>query len=198
VHHLFADHVKGSRVDDLYQINFLEADQPALMVNMVQIRIDFLDDMLQTILEESPKPYSEGSTSTCPPLPPGFGRELFMVSHDSIAIDGETSVQRHERKTRNANRQRCRNEEAKNTIQAAGGGPPPVTRNLQQEFLMVDNQQVEQTLSANLAVATHELARLPPTSEVLKIQALLKSSLGPSQRHSEPSSVLFDNDRTPS
>jgi len=34
---------------------------------------------------------------------------------------------------------------------------------------------VEQTLSANLAVATHKLARLPPTPEVLKIQALLKA-----------------------
>ena len=74
--------------------------------------------MLQTILEESPEPYSEGSTSTCPPFPPGFGRELFMVSHDSIAIDGETSVQRRERETRNTDRQRRRNEEAENTTQA--------------------------------------------------------------------------------
>ena len=44
------------------------------------------------------------------------------------------------------------------------------------KFLMVDNQHVEQTPSANLAVATHELARLPPTLEVLKIQALLKAA----------------------
>ena len=51
-----------------------------------------------------------------------------------------------------------------------------LAHNLQQEFLMVDNQQVEQTPSANLAVATHELARLPPTLEVLKIQALLKAA----------------------
>jgi len=42
---------------------------------------------------------------------------------------------------------------------------------------MVDNQQVEQTPSANLAVPTHELARLPPMLEVLKIQALLKGAL---------------------
>ena len=99
-----------------------------------------------------------------------------MVSHDSIAIDGETSVQRRERKTRNADRQRHRNEEAENAIQAARSGPPPLARNLQQEFLMVDNQQVEQTPSANLAMAIHELARLPPTLEVLKIQALLKAA----------------------
>ena len=99
-----------------------------------------------------------------------------MVSHDSIAIDGETSVQRRERKARNTNRQQRRNEEAENTTQADRGDPPPLARNLQQEFLMVDNQQVEQTPSANLAVATHELARLPPMPEVLKIQALLKAA----------------------
>ena len=87
VHHLFTDHAECSRIDDLYQIDFLEADQPAPMVNMVQILTDPLDDTLQTILEESPEPYSEGSTSTFPPFPLGFGRELFMVSHDCIAID---------------------------------------------------------------------------------------------------------------
>ena len=41
---------------------------------------------------------------------------------------------------------------------------------------MVDNQQVEQTSSANLAMATHELAILPQTPEILKIQALLKAA----------------------
>ena len=66
-----------------------------------------------------------------------------MVSHDSIAIDGETSVQRRERKARNTNRQQRRNEEAENTAQATRGGLPPLIHNLQQEFLMVDNQQVE-------------------------------------------------------
>ena len=80
-----------------------------------------------------------------------------MVSHDSVAIDGETSVQRRERETRNADRQWHHNEE--DAVQVVGGDPPPLTRNLQQEFLMVDNQQVEQTSSANLAVATHEFAR---------------------------------------
>ena len=42
---------------------------------------------------------------------------------------------------------------------------------------MVDIQQVKQTPSANLAVATHELARLPQTPEILTIQALLKAAL---------------------
>ena len=54
-----------------------------------------------------------------------------MVSHDSVAIDGETSVQCRELETRNANRQRRRNEEAENAVQAAGGGLPPLTHNLQ-------------------------------------------------------------------
>ena len=99
-----------------------------------------------------------------------------MVGHDSVAIDGETSAQLPECEARNADRQRCRNEEAENADQAVEGDPPPLARNLQQEFLMVDNQQVEQTPSANLAMATHELARLPPTPEVLKIQALLKAA----------------------
>ena len=97
-----------------------------------------------------------------------------MVSHDSVAIDGETSVQRREHEARNVDRHRRCNEEAENAAQAARGGLPPLARNLQQEFLMDDNQQVEQTPSANLAVATHELARLPPMPEVLKMQALLK------------------------
>ena len=99
-----------------------------------------------------------------------------MVSQDSTAVDGETSVQHREREARNTDRQRHCNEEAENIDQAAKGDPPPLARNLQQEFLMVDNQQVEQTPSANLAMATHELARLPLTLEVLKIQALLKAA----------------------
>ena len=89
----------------------------------------------------------------------------FMISSDY-----------RERKTRNTDCQWCWNEEAENTIQAAGSGPPPLPCNLQQEFFMVDNQQVEQTPSANLAVATHELARLPPMLKALKIQALLKAA----------------------
>jgi len=129
MHHLFADHTERSHVNDFYQIDFLEADQPAPMINMVQIRTDLPDDMLHTILEESPKPYSEGSTSTCPPFPLGFGRELFMVSHDSVAIYGETSVQHRECEIRNADRQWCRNEE--DTVQATRGDPPPLARNLQ-------------------------------------------------------------------
>ena len=131
MHHLFTDHTERTNVDNLYQIDFLEADYPAPMINMVQIRIDLLDDTLHTILEESPEPYSKGSTSTCPPFPLGFGRELFMVSHDSVAIDGETSVQRRAHETRNADRQWRRSVEAEDAVQATGGDPPPLARNLQ-------------------------------------------------------------------
>ena len=99
-----------------------------------------------------------------------------MVSHDSVAVDGEPSVQHHECQAKNTNHQQRHNEEAENIAQATRGGLSPLTHNLQQEFLMVDNQQVEQMSSANLAVATHELARLLPTPKVLKIQALLKAA----------------------
>jgi len=140
MHHLFTDHVEHSHVDDLYQIDFLEANQPSPMVNMVQIRTDLLDKMLHTILEESPEPYSKASTNSCPSFPLGLGREFFMVGHDSVAIDGKTSVQHHEREAKNTDLQRCHNEEVENATQATRGGPPPLSCNLQQEFLMVDNQ----------------------------------------------------------
>ena len=99
------------------------------MIKMVQIQ-QLPDDTLHTILEESLEPYSKGSTSNCPPFPLGFGRELFMVSHDSVAIDGETSVQRREREARNADRQRRCNEETENAAHVARGDPPPLARNL--------------------------------------------------------------------
>ena len=37
VQHLFTDHSERNRIDDLYHIDFLEANQPVLMINMVQI-----------------------------------------------------------------------------------------------------------------------------------------------------------------
>jgi hypothetical protein len=38
IHHLFADHVEHDRVTDLYMIDLTKSDQPALVVNMVNIR----------------------------------------------------------------------------------------------------------------------------------------------------------------
>ena len=52
-----------------------------------------------------------------------------MVSHDSIAIDGETSVQRREHETRDADHQRRHNEE--DDVQAIGRDPPSLAHNLQ-------------------------------------------------------------------
>ena len=104
MHQLSTNHAERSHVNDLYKIDLPEADQPAPTVNMVQLR-QLPDDTLHTILEESPEPYSEGSTNSCSSFPLGFGRELFMVSHDSIAVDGETSVQHCECEARNTDRQ---------------------------------------------------------------------------------------------
>ena len=80
VHHLFADHAKRNHVNDLYQIDFLEANQPSPMVNMVQIRTDLLDKMLHTILEESPEPYSEASTNSCPSFPQVWGESFSWLA----------------------------------------------------------------------------------------------------------------------
>ena len=74
------------------------------MVNMVQIQTDLSDETLHTILEESPESYFEASTNSYPSFPPSLGRVLFMVNHDSVAINGETSVQRHEREAKNVDR----------------------------------------------------------------------------------------------
>ena len=48
-------------------------------------------------------------------------------------------------------------------------------RNLNDEFVRVDGHDVYKTPSANLAMATNELARLPQTSEVAKVAAMLKA-----------------------
>ena len=130
VHHVFIDHAEHDRVDGLYMIDLPKADQPTPVVNMVAIR-QIMDESFNTISEESPEPYSEGSTNSCTPFPLGFGGELFTVSHVSVAVDGETSVQRCEREARNANRQRRRHEEAENAAQVARGRPPPLAHNLQ-------------------------------------------------------------------
>ena len=75
IHHLFADHVERDRAIDLYIIDPTKSDQPAPVVNMVNIH-QLLDDSLHNVLEESPGDYSEGSTKTassCPTFPLGFG-----------------------------------------------------------------------------------------------------------------------------
>ena len=52
----------------------------------------------------------------------------------------------------------------------------PLHRNLDEEFLRVDGHDVFKTPSANLAVATNELAHLPQTPELAKVAAMLKAA----------------------
>jgi len=105
-----------------------------------------------------------------------------MASHNCAARDGETSAQRHAREGRNADHARHCQEEANAALANAakgdpanvGGNPRPIVCNLDQEFFHVGDQKVEQTLSANLAVAAHELDRLPQMPEDAKVRALLR------------------------
>ena len=60
--------------------------------------------------------------------------------------------------------------------------PHRVYCNLDQEFDLLGNQRAEQTPCANLAVAFHELARLPQTLELENIGALLKTTQVKSMR----------------
>ena len=52
----------------------------------------------------------------------------------------------------------------------------PLQRNLDDEFVRVDGHDVYKTPSANLDVATNELAWLPQTPEVAKVAAMLKAT----------------------
>ena len=56
------------------------------------------------------------------------------------------------------------------------GRPCQLQRNLNDEFIRVDGHIVYKTPSANLAMATNELARLPQTPEVAKVAAMLKAA----------------------
>ena len=56
------------------------------------------------------------------------------------------------------------------------GRPHPLQRNLNDEFVHVDGHDIYKTPSANLAVATNELAWLPQTPEITKVAAMLKAA----------------------
>ena len=56
------------------------------------------------------------------------------------------------------------------------GRPRPLRHNLDDEFVHVDGHDVYKTPSANLVVATNELARLEQTPEVAKVAAMLKAT----------------------
>ena len=56
------------------------------------------------------------------------------------------------------------------------GRPRPLRRNLDDKSICVDGHDVYKTPSANLAMATNELARLEQTPEVAKVAAMLKAA----------------------
>ena len=55
------------------------------------------------------------------------------------------------------------------------GRPRQLQCNLDEEFVCVDGHDIYKTPSANLAMATNELARCPQTSEVAKVTTMLKA-----------------------
>ena len=105
IHHLFIDHVERDHVTNLYMIDPTDSGQPTPVVNMVAIRqlsddSDLLTDSLHNILDETPDDYSEGSTQTvlsCPTFPSGFRGMIFLISHDNITKDGETTEEHEAR-----------------------------------------------------------------------------------------------------
>ena len=54
------------------------------------------------------------------------------------------------------------------------GRPCQLQRNLDDEFVRVDDHNVYKTPSANLVMAANELARLEQTPEVAKVAVMLK------------------------
>lgn len=161
---------------------------------MMQIR-EFRGESLYTILEESTSLESQGSITTAPvdscdfPTgPPRFGGEIFTVSVDEPVPVLETEQERIAREARNANRQTHWNNEAalrqaeQDLEQAERGNPDSqgrsrhVRRNLSQEFLRIDGEDIYQTPSANLAVAAHEFARMGNSPVVAKIAAMVKAA----------------------
>ena len=56
------------------------------------------------------------------------------------------------------------------------GRPRLLCRNLDDEFVHVNDHDVYKTSSANLALAANELARLEQTPEVTKVAAMLKAA----------------------
>lgn len=101
------------------------------------------------------------------------------VSTNNAALNVETSVQRGSREARNTDHAR-RCEEVKNAAREVPnnewGNPWHFLRNLEEEFFCIGNQQeIEHAPSANLVVATHKLDRLPQTSEIAKVRALLQA-----------------------
>ena len=106
------------------------------------------------------------TTAIQSPFPPFRGGGIFNVSVDSPPWDGETEEDHAACVNRNVNRaQRRVNEAALVLAEAAHndqldsqGRPCQLQCNLDDEFVRVDCHDVYKTPSADLAVATNELA----------------------------------------
>jgi hypothetical protein len=97
---------------------------------------------------------------------------IFHVSVDSGTKDGKTPEEREARLAKNADHQHRRDDEAAQNVNGRdANGPPCPRRNLQEEFDMVGDQPIHQTLSANLTVAFNELKKLGQSLKVEKIRA---------------------------
>ena len=118
------------------------------------------------------------TTDEQPPFPPFRGGAIFNVSVHSSLREGETEKDRAARVNRNINRaQRRANVAALAMAEAQlDSQGRPLQRNLDDEFVRVDGHNVYKTLSANLAVAANELARLPQTPKIAKVTAMLKAA----------------------
>jgi hypothetical protein len=166
-------------------------DQLSPTIDMLQIG-QHPEESLHTILEKNPDSESQGSmeivaeTATVqPPFPPFRGGGIFNVSINSPPWDGQTDEDHAARVNRNANRAQCRANEATIVLAEAAsngeqldsqGRPRPLRRNLDDEFVRVNDHDVYKTPSANLVVAANELARPKQTPEVTKVAAMLKAT----------------------
>jgi len=122
-------------------------------------------------------PEDEDYDLDLPPYPPGFSRFLVFpprrgdlvlnVSNDEPVVEGETDEQRQQREQRNADRAQHRADEERQLA----------PHNLSDAFDMVENQQVYKTPSANVAVATANLDRLPDTPEYQGIRSNIRAHL---------------------
>ena len=158
---------------------------------MLQIS-QHLEESLHTNLEENLDSESQGSmeivTETAavrPPFPPFRGGGIFNVNIDSPPRDGETNEDRTACVNRNVNSAQYQANEATIVLDEAAcngeqldsqGRPCLLRSNLNDEFVHVDSHDVYKTLSANLAMAAYELARLEQMPEVTKVATMLKAA----------------------
>ena len=168
----YQDALRGKFTDQVGDIHPLAnqiTDQPPPTVNMLHVS-RCSRASLQTIPKENPDSESQASMETLTetfteqlPLPPFRGGTVFNVSIDSPPRNGETEEERAARENRNINRAQRRANEITLAIaeQQLDSQGRPLQRNLDDEFVHVDGHNVYKTPSANLAMATNELARLP-------------------------------------